>query len=188
MTQRRGISLVEVTVSMVIVSILSMGVIQMLGIAAQTRALSSDRIRGQQLANQLLAEIQSVHWADPVAGLTSFGVRSDEYDGVTRLAYNDIDDYHGWEQDPPRDRDGTPLSGFENWQRSVQVTYATVSGSAVATSGTFTRAKMITVTVSKSGRTVATATAVRSVEFDEATTAALPAEGETDFLYGGGGG
>lgn len=184
MTLRRGISLVEVTISMVIVSILSMGVIQMLGISAQTRALSGDRVRGEHLAHQLLAEIQSKAWADPVSGPASFGVRVDEFDGKTRLAYNDVDDYHGWTQSPPLDPDGSPIPGFSGWERSVRVEYATISGSDVIASGTFERSKLITVTVKRGGRTIAIASAVRSLAFDRASARGLPPSGRTAFIAG----
>jgi prepilin-type N-terminal cleavage/methylation domain-containing protein len=182
MILRRGISLIEVTISMVIVSILSMGVIQMLGISAQARAMSSDRVRGQHLANQMLAEIQSKHWHDPDNGIASFGVAGDEYDGKTRLLYDDIDDYHNWTQSPPLEPNGDGISGFDGWERSVEVHYALISGGAVTTSGTFQRAKLITVTVKRNGRTIATASAIRSLGFEQVAANALPPSGSTDFV------
>ncbi|MFG0292997.1 MAG: prepilin-type N-terminal cleavage/methylation domain-containing protein [Phycisphaerales bacterium JB050] len=182
MTLRRGISLIEVTISMVIVSILSMGVIQMLGIAAQTRAMSSDRIRGQHLANQLLAEIQSKAWHDPIGGPASFGPGGSEYDGKTRLLYNDLDDYEGWTQSPPLEPNGDEIVGFQGWERSVDIQYALISGGSVTTSGTFERAKLITVTVKRNGRTIASVSAIRTLGFEEVADEDLPASGTTDFV------
>jgi type II secretory pathway pseudopilin PulG len=178
MKLRRGISLVEVTISMVIVSIMSMGVIQMTGVSARTRALSTDRVRGLALANDLLAEIQTRHWADPDSGVGSFGVRVDEYDGTTRTAYNDIDDYDGWEQSPPLQINGDPVPGFEGWTRSVSVEYALVSGTDVVTSGSFETGKLITVTVLRNGRLVAEVSAFRALAWDQAEAGALPPTGE----------
>lgn len=179
MIGRRGISLVEVTISMVIVSIMSMGVIQMMGVSARTRALSSDRARGLHLAADLLSEICAQHWADPVSGIESFGVRGDEYDGKTRLNYNDVDDYDGWSQSPPLEPDGDPVPGFDGWTRSVSVEYALLSGTAVVTSGTFERGKLITVRVERAGRLVAEVTAYRSADFDGVRRNAMPESGET---------
>lgn len=178
MKLRRGISLVEVTISMVIVSMTSLAVIQLFGVTAKTRALSSDRTRGLHLAAELLAEIQAQHWTDPESGITSFGVRMDEYDGKTRTRYNDIDDYHGWEQSPPLLPDGTEVPGFSGWKRSVTVQYATLDNGSIVTSGIFQRGKLITVTVSRAGREIAQLTAYRSLDFDLARLHALPPNGE----------
>jgi type II secretory pathway pseudopilin PulG len=178
MTLRRGISLVEVTISMVIVSITSLSVIQMFGVSAKTRALSSDRVRGLHLASDLLSEIASQHWADPAGGITSFGAAVHEYDGTTRLNYNDIDDYDGWKQSPPLLPDGTPVPGFDGWTRSVKVEFAVRSENAVVTSGTFERGKLITVTVERGGRHIAELSSFRSLDFDSARTQALPPSGE----------
>lgn len=178
MRHRRGISLVEVTISMVIVSITSLSVIQMFGVSAKTRALSSDRVRGLHLASDLLSEIAAQQWADPINGITSFGVAMDEYDGVTRLNYNDIDDYHGWKQSPPLLPDSTPVAGFDGWTRSVQVEFAVLSGNSVVTSGTFERGKLITVTVERGGRHIAELSTFRSLDFDAAKVHALPPSGE----------
>lgn len=176
--RKRGVSLVEVTISMVIVSMSSMGVLQMMTVAAQTRALASDRVRGLHLAADLLSEIQAQHWADPVGGIESFGVHGDEYDGKTRLNYNDIDDYHGWTQSPPLEPDGTEIPGYTGWSRTVSVEYATLSGTQVVTSGTFERGKLITVTVERGGRHIAEVSAYRSVDYDLVAGNALPQTGE----------
>lgn len=179
MILRRGISLVEVTISMVIVSIMSLGVIQMTTVSARTRALSMERVRALTLANDLLAEIQTKHWADPDSGVTSFGVRVDEYNGKTRTAYNDVDDYDGWSQSPPREIHGDDIPGFDGWTRSVTVEYAAVSGNTVVTSGSFEPGKLITVTVLRNGRLIAEVSAFRALQWDEAETHALPESGET---------
>ncbi|MCR9217956.1 MAG: hypothetical protein NXI14_12255 [bacterium] len=178
MIWRRGISMVEVTISMVIVSIMSMGVIQMTAVSARTRALSTDRVRGLALANDLLAEIQTKHWADPIGGVGSFGVGAGEYDGTTRTAYNDVDDYEGWKQSPPLEIDGDPIPGFDGWTRSVKVEYALVSGGDVVTSGSFETGKLITVTVLRNGRLIAEVSAYRSLAWDDAEQQAFPASGE----------
>lgn len=178
MKSRRGISLVEVTISMVIVSMTSLAVIQMFGVTAKTRALSSDRIRGLHLAAELLAEIKAQHWADPDSGIESFGVRMDEYDGKSRTRYNDIDDYDGWKQSPPLQSDGSEVPGFSGWERSVTVEYATLDINAIVTGGTFERGKLITVTVSRGGRPIAELSAFRSLDFDLTRLHALPPSGE----------
>lgn len=178
MNLRRGISLVEVTISMVIVSIMSMGVIQMTGVSARTRALSTDRVRGLALANDLLAEIQTRHWADPVGGPTSFGTGVGEIDGKTRTLLNDVDDYNGWKQSPPLEIDGDEIPGFDGWTRAVTVEYAAVSGNTVVTSGSFETGKLITVTVLRNGRLIAEVSAFRALAWDQAEAGALPPTGE----------
>lgn len=178
MRHRRGISLIEVTISMVIVSLMSMGVIRMVGIAAVTRAQASDRVRGLNLAMDMLQEIKSQHWADPSNSTDALGPDPGEFDGKTRLNYNDVDDYHGWEQQPPLDRSGNPLPGYEGWSRSVTVQYAVLSGGHIVPSGSRESGKLITVTVRRHGRLVAEVQGYRSSGFDRVRSAALPPSGE----------
>lgn len=174
----RGISLIEVTISMVIVSIMSVGMVQTLGIAANTRSLASDRIRGHHLAMDMLSEIRSKAWHDPDRPGTALGPDPGEFDGKTRLAYNDIDDYHNWTQSPPLLPNGDPVPGFAGWERSVTVQYATVSGSSIVVSGNPESGKLITVTVKRSGRRMAEVRAYVTGPYHQIQQAALPPEGE----------
>ncbi|MGX5172400.1 hypothetical protein ACUR5C_00065 [Aliikangiella sp. IMCC44653] len=45
-------------------------------------------------------------------------------DGETRDQFDDIDDYNGLSDSPPRDALNNPRSGFNNYQTSVNVSYA----------------------------------------------------------------
>lgn len=71
-----------------------------------------------QLAVDLMEEILSKEFCDPVGGYSSFGRGPDE---TSRMDYDDVDDFHGWSASPPQDRRGNILSQYGGFSRSVVV-------------------------------------------------------------------
>lgn len=116
--RRRGLSLVEVIVSMLLVGILLVGSLRSVG--GVFRAWdASQRIHDRTgLAQQLMSEILQQHYEDPNA-IPLLGIEGLEL-STDRSLWNDVDDYHGWSA-APETKDGTPLAGFDAWRRSVSV-------------------------------------------------------------------
>jgi hypothetical protein len=105
----------------------------------------------------LLAEIQNQTYADPnqTPGL---GKESGE---TTRSQFDDVDDYDGWTESPPKNRAGTDLAGFTGWSRSVTVVRAQ-RASPMQNAGSDEGLKRITISVSKSGVTLQTINALKA--------------------------
>jgi len=123
-TNRRGLSLVEVAVSSLLVGTVVVGSLEMLGASVRTQTFCRDVTVGPVLADALLAEIMSMPYEDPEDTDGSIGRESGE-SGGDRNTWDDVDDYNGWTQNPPQLKDGTVLSEFANWQRASTVTWAT---------------------------------------------------------------
>ena len=86
------------------------------------RGVSRDSVdtRRQEVAvmyaDALLEEIVSKRFEDPDASAGSFGTEEG-----SRAAYDDVDDFDGLSNSPPKRIDGTPLSDYGGYTRSVTV-------------------------------------------------------------------
>jgi len=106
-----GVTLVELLVSIVIVSIAASGV---LGVLSMTTAASADpmiRHQAAAIAEAYLEEILLKPITDP-----------DGNDGeAARADYDDLDDYDGLADIGARDQFGTPIPGLGNYNVAVAV-------------------------------------------------------------------
>ena len=158
-SKRPAFSLLEVTISSMIVGVMLVAALNAVGAATTGRFRSGERSQAQLLADALMAEILELHYSEPVDQPT-FGPEPGETATATRAAFDDVDDYHGWSSKPPVDEDGTPLGNADNWTRSAVVNYASAANLAVNV-GTDTGIKQIAVTVTN-GRAAASAVMVVS--------------------------
>ncbi len=118
---RRGVTLVEVAVSTVLVGVVLVASLKTVGSALQTARSGQESANAQVLAELLLAEIMTRPYEER-EGSSVFGIEADETSSPTnREAFDDLDDYHGWSRSPPQAENGANLPGFEGWSRSVEV-------------------------------------------------------------------
>jgi hypothetical protein len=114
---RRGLALIEVTVSTMLVGLLLVASLRTVGAVLRYRGNAADQQRGALLAEDLLEEILA-HPYGETDGLSLGGTASLATD---RMEFETIDDYHGWKRSPPEDRGGNELEGFADWERRVVV-------------------------------------------------------------------
>lgn len=164
-SKRRGVTLIEAVLSMVIVSVLLVSALNAAGQVWQSRQTAHDTMRGQPLADELLAEILDKAYADPEDPDRAIGLDTGEGGGDDRTSFDDIDDYVSLTNSPPEDRDGNEITGFDGWTRSVTVGFV-ADGSFGALTATDTGIKRIEVTVSHNGRPIASAFALRTSAWD----------------------
>jgi Tfp pilus assembly protein PilV len=155
----RGTSLVEVVVSTVIVGVLIVATLNALGAATSSSRTAGNRAVAIGLADDLMAEILKSKYVDPGSSPV-FGPETGET-GSTRNAFNDVDDYNGWSEQPPQAKDGTIYADRADWRRRVTVDRVTVSD-PTKTSTTETGVKRITVDVDYQGTNVVEQTALRT--------------------------
>ena len=156
---RRGLTLIECVMSMLLLSLVMVGAIAAIGGSHRMQALLSNRVLGQQLAMGLMQEVLERAYEEP-DDLLSFGPEGAEIAGGRPL-YDDVDDYNGLVDSPPADQNGNPLPGYTDWSRQVTVEWADpVTFQPTTTSNT--QLKRITVTVLHAGKTVATLVSYRS--------------------------
>lgn len=160
--RRRGLSLVEVLVSTMLVGLVLVGAMNCLGGVIRGRMSTSDSGRGEQLARQLLTEILNTEYEDE-GGSPVFGPESGESTG-SRSGFDDVDDFHNWTAAPPEDRNGNAVFNTSGWQRDVTVALVDPANPATA-SGTDQGLKRITITVQHSGQVVTELVALRSDKY-----------------------
>ena len=124
---RRGLTLIEVVVSMMLVSAVLLVCLNtsanlMRGHGRQLSALQSEAVIGP-----LLDEIAALPFRD-LGDQPSFGPEADESTGA-RGTFDDVDDYVQYTASPPRHRDGAAMDGAEGWSVDVTVQPAEPSGS-----------------------------------------------------------
>lgn len=157
----RGFTLVEATVSIVVIGVMLVAAVAAVGASRRTSQGNYDRLRGRQLAQMLLSEIVPLAYKDPAAtNTTPPGLDSGE-SHTSRTGLDDVDDYHNLSQSPPADRSGVALPNSAAWSWQVRVSWVTEADLGL-TSTNETGLKRIEVTVKKNGRTVATSAAIRS--------------------------
>lgn len=118
-TRGRAMTIVEVLVAMVLLSMLLGGVLSAVELSARTQYSTADMAMARSLAADLLEEVCAQPYVDP-ADPNEAGLGADEVAG-DRTTFDDVDDYHGWMQKPPLFADGTPIPGAGAWQRRVFV-------------------------------------------------------------------
>lgn len=141
LSTRGGLTLLEVTVSTLLVGLLLVTSLRTVGAVLRYRGNAADEQRGALLAEDLLEEILT-HAYGETEGLSLGGMAALATD---RTEFKTIDDYHGWKRSPPEDRHGTALTGFEDWERKVAVERVDPSNPNRTVSSD-RRAKRITVT------------------------------------------
>jgi hypothetical protein len=154
-----ALSLVETLFSIVLVSGLLVVAMNTVGLATTGRLNLSDGAIGQLLAADLMAEIMEQSYLDPNEP-SILGIEVTELLG-TRAAFDDVDDYGGLTDSPPKRKDGTTIGELTGWQRTVDVVLVEpndLSSTSLIDKGI----KRITVDVSRQGRAVARLVAVRT--------------------------
>ncbi len=162
---RRGLTLAEMVVSMVLVSVMLVAALNVAGGVRRGENSSSLRRRAMVLAEDLMTEILEQDYADPNEDPNVLGLSETESTTGDRTLFNDVDDYDGWKSSPPENRDGTPLPGLDAWQRTASVVWVDPDDhSSIESSDT--GAKRVTVKVNYNGDLI--------VELEAIRTAGLP--------------
>lgn len=169
---RLGFTLIEAVFAMLLVSVMFVAAMSATSASAIAQAHSADKGRGNLLAQALMSEIVVQPYADPNVNSTTLGPDpGDTTSPPTRSRFNDVDDYDGWFESPPQNRDGTVIgstnpdgsitSYYPGWSRKVSVVWVNPSNLTTAVSSE-SGVKRITVTVSHNNAVIATCFAVRA--------------------------
>ena len=153
--RRRGLSLVEVVFSALLVGVVLVGATDLLGSVIRGHSDNSDRAVGQQLALQLMTEILTQNFEDPNSPI--FGPEADEQIG-DRSSFDDIDDYDQWTSAQAEDAKGVQVLNSSGWVREVTVAYVLDPNNSPYGYGL----KRITVDVLKNGEPVTQVMALES--------------------------
>ena len=168
---RRAFTLIEAVFATLLVGLLLVAALSTAGASARLQSHGSDRGTGELLAQGLMNEILVQAYQDagpnPVFGPTPTEVTTPP----SRTKFTDVDDYNGWTESPPQNKDGSVITmtnpdgstspAFPGWGRSIAVAWVTPSDVTV-TSTTETGVKRMTVTVTHNHVVVATSVAIKA--------------------------
>jgi type II secretory pathway pseudopilin PulG len=149
-------SLIEVAVSTVIVGVMMTAALSAVAASAKERAAMANSATAQALGEALLAEIESV--------ACGRGVIAANLGAPNRAAFDDVGDYAGLDDSPPKERDGTAIAGVTGFARSVGVT--NVDPTTLATGAPDSGFRKVVVTVTFNRKALTTLWTVRSVNFE----------------------
>lgn len=156
----RAFTLIETALAALLAGVLLTAALDVLGAARTTEFEVVERQRGLMLGQALLSEILQQAYEDPGLPAGSFGLGADE-SGPNRALWDDVDDYHGLVDDPPRTRDGSDIAWAADYERRVRVAWVTLADPRVS-AGSNTGIKSIVVTVYRADQLVCTLSALRT--------------------------
>lgn len=119
---QQGVTLIELILSIVIISIALTGIIAVIN---QTASHSADPLVQHQavaIAESYLEEILLQSYDNPTGG----------YSGVDRSLFDDVDDYNGLSDAGVKDQQGNSVAILSNYAISVTVSGATLPNSIAA--------------------------------------------------------
>jgi Tfp pilus assembly protein PilV len=138
MKRIQGTTLVELIISIVILSVSATGIMMVITQTTSNSANPMIRSQGTAIAQAYMEEILAQPLVDP-AGADTGSAEA----GESRPSYDDVTDYNGLSDTTgARNQNGVLIDGLEGYNVSVSVAAATLNGSA---------ARRITVTVTYDG-------------------------------------
>ncbi len=159
----KGMTLVEVMLALTVMTTGMLGTLSLFSVGLNAVLRNRAKLTAAVLAQDLLEEILTKAWQDPVAPGEPLGPDgSESRSGATPDAvFDDVDDYHNFNENPPTTVEGNPLDGatvlsgqtlpdYRSYRRSVVVEYVEDNLSTPTTAQT--DYKRITVTVGYSAR------------------------------------
>jgi hypothetical protein len=142
---RPALTLVEVVVSTLIVGLMTVAALDGLGAATRSSEWSGNQAIAQGLADDLMAEVLVAAYSDP-NGSAVFGLETGE--AAPRVNFDDVDDFNGWNEKPPKAADGSTMSDRADWRHRVTVQRVVPTNPTQATSGSTDQgAKRVCVTI-----------------------------------------
>jgi prepilin-type N-terminal cleavage/methylation domain-containing protein len=134
-SRRRGMTLAEVVISTLLVSVLMLAALGSVGTAAISYRTSAAQADGADVAGELLAEILAMSYADPQSPTNAIGLDSGESTSGNRVTLDDIDDYHGFSESTLRTRAAASIPNYSGWSRSVVVERVSATDPSTTLSG-----------------------------------------------------
>ena len=128
--RQQGATLVELVMTIVIISIAIAGVVGAFALITGRSADPLNQTRAVALSQLYMDEILSKSFAhdSPVGGGAVDAGDADcnnlGPDGETRRTFNDVDDYHTLNNAPPENSEEASLLGYSNFQVSISVACA----------------------------------------------------------------
>jgi hypothetical protein len=134
-------------------------VLRTVAVARAAQARNQYVAQADALAVDLMTEITDKHYSDPDQSPV-FGCESGEA-ASGRSGFDDVDDYDGLSESPPRDRANNAMTNLSGWSRQVEVAWVSPTN-PTNRSVSETGVKVVIVTVTRSQKRLAQLTALRT--------------------------
>lgn len=136
---QHGVTLIELVISMVIISVALVGVLSVMNLTVSHSADPLLQRQAVAIAESYLEEISLKAYSGASNGAANCG----SVNSPNRANYDDVGDYNGLSDQGVCDQSGTAVSSLSQYNVSVAVTAATLTGAVAA--------KQISVSVSGAG-------------------------------------
>ncbi|MEQ6886076.1 type II secretion system protein [Salicola sp. Rm-C-2C1-2] len=125
-SEQSGATLVELVMTIVIISVAIAGVVGAFSLVSGRSANSLFQTRAVELGQFYMDEILAQKYDDatPVGGVPPVSGCTINAEESNRSAYDDVDDYDAITNAPPRTAKGASLSGYDGFEVSVTVVCA----------------------------------------------------------------
>ncbi|MDD5746647.1 MAG: type II secretion system protein [Candidatus Omnitrophica bacterium] len=149
--ENRAFTYIEVLLAVVILGLVLIPLLSQFYIGFQANITSELVTQAADLADDLIEEIKGRRFdenlfPDEPVNPNALGTDADE-NPSQRATFDDVDDYNGWQENPPQTVTGTVLGDFSLFSRSVTVDYVRLNSAKWEHSETSTYYKRIIVTV-----------------------------------------
>lgn len=170
-SRAHGFTLVETIVTLLVMSVAVLGVMFSVSFAAKNQAAAGSRSASLTLAQAYFEEIAALRFDEntPVGGVpacapttTPCSLATAFNDGESRELYDDVDDFDGLDESPPRDARGESRSGYDGFRVQASVRYLTLAEVGALGVDLTTDAKVVTLSVTPPGGQPRVFTALRS--------------------------
>ncbi|NNE00246.1 MAG: hypothetical protein HKN47_23245 [Pirellulaceae bacterium] len=131
--QRLGVTLLEVLVSLILISTILLVCVTASANLFRDNAQTRTTIRAHELASMILDETSVLNFRDTDANVV-WGIEPDESVN-DRTTFDDIDDYARYSISPPTYRDGSAIEGYDDWTVTVEVAPAVSNATGISISG-----------------------------------------------------
>jgi len=145
---KRGFILVEATITYVVLTLALVALLPVFIMSMRSAKGAEQIVAGTQLSTELMEEVCLRKWdqSTPVPAVhipvpSALGVDTGETVSDKRT-FNDIDDFDGWSENPPKDPVMNDMTDFKIYTRTVSVKYV---DSSLAVSVSTTDYKQVTV-------------------------------------------
>lgn len=140
----RGFTLIEVTMAILLIGVISVVLAGFYSVLFNVPVEIVVKNKANNLASAAIEDIKCRDWEDP-AGPGPLGIDAGE-NAANKTTFDDIDDFNGYTESPPRYMDGTVMPGMSGFSVNAAVSYVddNLNVSAAATDR-----KRVTVTVKK---------------------------------------
>lgn len=168
-----GYSLIEASIASVIVGLTLVAAVHAVGAARSGEVRRTSANQASTLIQDLHAEISGLPYEDSSDTSGASGPSNVELVPGNRSLFNDVNDYRGWVESPPRAKDGSPLGLDSSWRRSVAVEWVNPSNPSVVV-GTDAGLVRVTVSVLRNGAPVGSIATLHSRGLPATEACSLP--------------